>query len=165
MLANWHDSAKRLFEKNAGLAGEIMRELLDADLPPGLRETALAPVVSDQPSGVPIPGTVILVGQARNPLRAIILEFREKREDDSRRRWPYDVMGVWLRHDCPVDLLVICPDDETARWYGEPIRTTLRGYTCHPRAVSLSRLQALIPANGALCVSRSHGARQVAVLK
>jgi hypothetical protein len=150
MPDNWHDSAKKLFEENPGLASEIMRELLDADLPPGLRETVLSPVVSDQPPGVPIPATVILVGQVRNPLRAIILEFQEKRDDARRRRWPHDVMAVWLRHECPVDLLVICPDDETARWCGQPIRTTLRGYTCHPRAASLSRLEALLPANGAL---------------
>lgn len=148
MTPNWHDSAKKLFENNVGLASEIMRELLDADLPPGLPETVLLPVVSDQPPGVPIPGTVILVGQVRNPLRAIILEFQEKKDDRSRRQWPHNVMAVWLHHDCPVDLLVICPDDETARWCGAPIRTTLRGYTCHPRAVSLSRLEALLPAHG-----------------
>ena len=150
MPANWHDSAQKLFEENAGLASEIMRELLDADLPPGLPETVLSPVVSDQPSGVPIPGAVVLVGQVRNPVRAIILEFQENRDDGRRRRWPHDVLGVWLRHDCPVDLLVICPDDEIARWCGEPIKTTLRGYTCHPQAVALSRLEALLPANGAL---------------
>ncbi|MGH3167316.1 MAG: hypothetical protein ACRDN0_15675 [Trebonia sp.] len=150
MPANWHDSAKKLFEENAGLASEIMRELLDADLPPGLPETVLSPVVSDQPTGVPIPGTVILVGHARNPLRAIILEFQATRDDTKRRRWPHDVIAVWQRHDCPVDLLVVCPDDTIARWWAEPIRTTLRGYTCHPRAVSLSRLEALLPATGAL---------------
>src|ERR1700677_30106 len=150
MPANWHDSAQKLFEENAGLASEIMRELLDADLPPGLPETVLSPVVSDQPSGVPIPGAVVLVGQVSNPVRAIILEFQENRDDGRRRRWPHDVLGVWLRHDCPVDLLVICPDDEIARWCGEPIKTTLRGYTCHPQAVALSRLEALLPANGAL---------------
>jgi hypothetical protein len=148
MSANWHDSAKRLFESTPGLASEIMRELLDADLPPGLPETVLSPVVSERPPGTPIPGTVILAGRARNPVRAIIVEFREQRDDRDRRRWPHDVMAIWLRHGCPVDLLVICPDEETARWYGEPIATTLRGYTCHPRAVSVSRLASLLPSGG-----------------
>jgi hypothetical protein len=148
MPANWHDSAKKLFEKYAGLASEIMRELLEADLPPGLPEHVLSPVVSDQPSSVPIPGAVILVGQLHNPLRAIILQFQETMDGSARRRWPHDVMAVWLRHDCPVDLLVICPDETTARWCAEPITTTLRGYNCQPRAVSLSRLESLLPAIG-----------------
>jgi hypothetical protein len=149
MAANWHDSAKDLFAKHPGLASEIMRELLDADLPPGLPEHVLSPVVSDQPSSIPIPGTLILVGQVRNPLRAIILQFQETMDESARRRWPNDVMAVWLRHDCPVDLLAICPDEETARWCAGPIRTTLRGYTCNPRALSLSRLECLLPATGA----------------
>jgi hypothetical protein len=150
MPANWHDSANTLFETYVGLASEIMRELLGADLPPGLPEHMLSPVVSDQPPGVPIPGTLILVGQVRNPLRAIILQFQEAMDDSARLRWPHDVMAVWLRHCCPVDLLAICPDEETARWCAEPIKTTLRGYTCHPRAVSISRLEALLPTNGTL---------------
>jgi hypothetical protein len=148
MPSNWHDSAKRLFERNAGLASEIMRELLDVDLPPGLPETLLSPVLSDKPPGTPIPGTVILIGQPRHPLRAIVLEFRDDKDDSRRRQWPHDVMAIWLHHECPVDLLVICPNEEVARWYAEPITTTMPGYTCHPRAVSLSRLEALLPAAG-----------------
>lgn len=148
MSADWYDSAKRLFEDNAGLTSEIMRELLDVDLPPGLPETLLSPVLSDKPPGVPIPGTVILVGQVRHPLRVIILEFCQDKDDGKRRQWPHDVMAIWLRHGCPVDLLAVCPDEETARWYAEPIATTMPGFTCRPQGVSLSRLEVLLPMTG-----------------
>jgi hypothetical protein len=30
-------------------------------------------------------------------------------------------MALWLRHECPVDVLVICPDKKTAEYYAEPI--------------------------------------------
>jgi hypothetical protein len=147
MSTNWHDSVKRLFEENTGLAGDILRECLDVDLPPGLPLTSLSPVLSEKPPGVPIPGTVILAGRVRNPLRAIILEFQEDKDDGKRRQWPHDVMAVWLHHECPVDLLVVCPDDETARWCAEPISTNQPGYTCRPLAVSLPRVADLMAVN------------------
>jgi hypothetical protein len=30
-------------------------------------------------------------------------------------------MALWLRHECAVDVLVICPDKKTAEYYAEPI--------------------------------------------
>ncbi len=47
-------------------------------------------------------------------------------------QWPRYATSKWLRYECPVDLLVICPDDATADWYAHPIPTKLRGYTHWP---------------------------------
>jgi hypothetical protein len=50
---------------------------------------------------------------------------------------------MWLRHDCPVDLLVICPDEATAEWYAAPIPTSLDGYTHRPRVLLPGRIPAM----------------------
>jgi hypothetical protein len=155
MTHTWYALAKKLFADHAGLTSEIMRELLDVDIPPGLPETVLAPLAADDCGNLTdgaqpdTPATVVLVGHPGNPLRAIVLQFQDGKDDAIRQRWPRGVMAVWLHHGCPVDLLVICPDNETARWHAEPIDTTMPGYVCSPRAISATRLQALLPMNGA----------------
>jgi hypothetical protein len=152
MTENWYDYARNLFGEDTGLAGVILRECLEADLPPGLPQTVMSPVVSDDqpggpsPDGAP-PDAVILVGKIASPVRAIVVEFMAGRDNDRRRQWPRFAASAWAEHQCPVDVLVVCPDEETARWCAEPITTTLRGYTCHPKAISLSTLKASLPAN------------------
>jgi hypothetical protein len=44
-------------------------------------------------------------------------------------QFPRYAAALWLLLRCPVDVLVVCPDDKTARWYTRSIETNLRGYT------------------------------------
>lgn len=140
MPSNWHDSARKLFEESIELAGQILRDLLQVDLPPTLSYTLMSPVLSDKPPGGLIPDLIILAGPVRNPVRAIIVEIQKGIEDGKRRQWPRYATSVWLRHECPVDLLVICPDDATARWAAQSIRTKLDYYTCPPRVLLPDRV-------------------------
>jgi hypothetical protein len=148
MSENWHSYAKKLFEEDAGLAGVILRECLEADLPPGLPQALVSPLVSEDWRGDSGPDALILAGKPATPVRAIVVEFMVTTNAIRRRRWPRFAAAVWAEHQCPVDVLAVCPDEEIARWCAEPITTTLRGYTCHPKAISLSRLEALLPATG-----------------
>lgn len=148
MKENWYDYAKKLFEEDTGLAGVILRECLEADLPPGLPQTMVSPLVSEGHRGNPPPDAVIIAGKLASPVRAIVVEFIAEPDDSRRRQWPRFAAAAWSEHQCPVDVLAVCPDEETARWCAEPITTTLRGYTCHPKAISLSALKAALPATG-----------------
>lgn len=137
MPSNWRDSASALFSRNPGLVGRILRELLATDLPPVVQYTPLAPLPGDEQ---PTPGMVILAGPADDPVRAVILEFQQSRDDDSRRRWPLYAAAVWLSHGCPVDLLVMCPDELTAHWADRPVAAALDGYVCRPHVLLLEDL-------------------------
>ena len=146
MPSPWHDSARRLFEESPELTGRILRELLQVDLEPVIQYTLLTPLGGDEPRegdgaiGAPGPEMVILAGPPDEPVRAVIVEFQQGRDDGARRRWPLHLASVWLGHGCPVDLLVICPDDLTAHWADRPVATALDGYVCHPAVLILENL-------------------------
>lgn len=158
MPSDWHDSARRLFEESPDLAGRILRDLLQVDLPPVIQYTLLTSPGRDKPGAgkrggdepwedeprgddeAPGPGMVILAGPPRDPVRLIVVEFQQGRDDLARRRWPLHRAATWLRHGRPADLLVICPDDLTAHWADRPIATTLDGYVCRPAVLVLEDL-------------------------
>jgi hypothetical protein len=90
-----------------------------------------------------IADTVMVAGPAQKPTRGIIVEIQQSKDKDKRRQWPRYAAAMWLRHDCPVDLLVICPDEATAAWYATPIPTSLDGYTHRPRVLLPARIPAM----------------------
>jgi hypothetical protein len=90
-----------------------------------------------------IADTVMVAGPAQKPTRGIIVEIQQSKDKDKRRQWPHYAAAMWLRHDCPVDLLVICPDEATAAWYATPIPTSLDGYTHRPRVLLPARIPAM----------------------
>ncbi|HEX6449203.1 MAG TPA: hypothetical protein VF060_07065 [Trebonia sp.] len=159
MSSNWYDSARALFTKSPELAGRILQDLLKADLPPVIEYTMLTPLCGDEPDtddgddlygedesaddrvddpfGEPIPEMVILAGPANDPVRAIIVEFVQGRDDAVRHRWPLYAAAIWLSHGCPVDLLVVCSDELTGHWADRPIATALDGYVCRPNVLLL----------------------------
>jgi hypothetical protein len=147
MPSNWHDSVRALFEKSPDLAGRILRDLLKVDLPPVIQYTLLAPLCGDDLcgddeylTGEPVPQMVILAGPPGDPVRAIIVELQQGRDDGARRRWPLYAAAIWLRHGCPVDLLVLCPDELTSHWADRPIATALDGYVCLPVVLLIENL-------------------------
>ncbi|MBO0805128.1 MAG: hypothetical protein J2P25_18885 [Nocardiopsaceae bacterium] len=160
MPSNWYDSARTMLEGNPELAGRILRELLKIDLPPVIQYTVLTPFCSTDPYGddsgaddlcdesppgddspdEPVPEMVILAGPVSEPVRAVVVEFLRDRQDAMRRQWPLHLAAVWLAHECPVDLLVFCPDELTARWADRPIATSLDGYVCRPEILVLEDL-------------------------
>lgn len=155
MPSIWRDSARMLFEESPELAGQILRDLLKVELPPVVQYTLLMPLCGDDmcddlrgerdgdgqdhgnppdggSAGEPVPEMVILAGPPGDPVRAIVVDFQQGRDETMRRRWPRYAATVWLRHGCPVDLLVICADELTAHWADRPIATALDGYVCRP---------------------------------
>jgi len=142
MLTDWLDSTRTLLERNPEIAGRILHELVEADLPPVARYTVLTSArgetgagdrgAADDPSGLPVPEMIILAGPAERPVRAIVVDFLGRRDPEARWRWPLQVSLVWLSHRCPVDLFVFCADELTAHWANRPVATTLDGYVCTP---------------------------------
>jgi hypothetical protein len=170
MPSKWHDSATELFQENPGLAGQILREFMGVDLPAELPLSLAPATFNDRPSRELIADAVIIAGPSRNPARGIIVEIQQDRRESKRRQWPRYAAALWLQHECPVDVLVICPDEETAGWYAEPIRTTLDGYTHRPKVLLPGRVPAITspqdvaanPALGVLSVAYHGTNREVA---
>ena len=145
MSSNWPQAARTLLGRNPGLAGRILRELMKVDLPPVIQYTLLTPVCGDGPPGHPAPEMIILAGPVTDPVHAVVVEFLRGRDHDARRRWPRYAAAVWLAHGCPVNLLVLCPDELTAHWADRPVATSLDDYVCRPAVLILEDLGPIAP--------------------
>jgi hypothetical protein len=77
------------------------------------------------------------------------VELQRARNAGKLRQWPRYAASKWLRYECPVDLLVICPDETTADWYARPVPTALRGYTHWPIIIRSAQVPAMANAEQA----------------
>lgn len=66
-------------------------------------------------------------------------------EQTPKKRWQISryAMAAWLRHKCPVDVLVLCPDEKTATWYAKPLPTALDDCLYRPKPLLPSRVPAI----------------------
>ncbi|GAA2210941.1 hypothetical protein GCM10009850_064000 [Nonomuraea monospora] len=62
---------------------------------------------------------------------AIIVEVQQGKGKNPRQLARY-AAALWLMLDCPVSVLVICPDRADAAFYAQPIDTDLPGYRPQP---------------------------------
>ena len=128
----WHDSGTELFKDDPDFAGRLVR-LAGAELLPGIQ---LMPAPTNQPdrmlSNDVDPDTVLVAGSVKRPERVIIIELQQTYDPAKPRHWSRYAVSQWLRYRCPIELLVICPDDSTAGRYAGPIPTSLDGYTLRP---------------------------------
>jgi hypothetical protein len=100
-------------------------------------------VFNTRPSKELVPDTVILVGSGSKISHGIVVEAQRETTEKKRRQLPRYAAALWLEHECPVDVLVLCPDEATAEWYAEPIPTTVPGFTFLPRALHPRRVPAI----------------------
>jgi hypothetical protein len=78
-----------------------------------------------------------------------VVEAQQERSEGKRQKLPRYAAALWLEFDCPVDVLVICPDETTAAWYAKPIPTKVPGYTFQPRVLHPSRVPSITNARQA----------------
>ncbi|MEV5414224.1 hypothetical protein AB0K60_35985 [Thermopolyspora sp. NPDC052614] len=135
MPAILHDTLAKLLREHPELAIDVLRNRLGVDIPRGL-SVQVAPVeLNDRPSRPLHPDLVLTVGPRQNPVLAIIIEVQNGPMSEKRAMLPRYAAALWLRLDCPVIVLVICPDAAVAAEAAEPIPTTLATYTLTPEVL------------------------------
>jgi hypothetical protein len=65
----------------------------------------------------------------------VVLEVQRKESDRKRFTWPEYMATLRARLECPVALMVVCPNRATAAWCAEPIAMGHPGWTLHPIVV------------------------------
>lgn len=65
----------------------------------------------------------------------ICVEVQLSRKEAKRWSWPVYLMTLRARLRCPVVLLVVVPDEETAAWVRQPIDTGHPGYVLRPLVI------------------------------
>jgi hypothetical protein len=167
----WHDSANELFKDDPEFARRLFR-LAGVELPLDVEFIQAPTNETDRTLSNDLdPDTVLVAGSVKSPKRVIIVELQQAWDPGKLRQWPRYAASKWLRYECPVQLLVICPDDVTADRYAGPIPTSLEGYTHWPIVLRPERVPAFAsaaqamadPAMGIMSVAY-HGAADEAVI-
>jgi hypothetical protein len=146
----WHDSGNELFREDPDFAGRLAR-LAGVHLLPGVQLIPAPTNETDRMLSNDLdPDTVLVAGSVKRPERVIIVELQQAWDPGKLRQWPRYAASKWLRYECPVELLVICPDDSTADRYAGPIPTGLNGYTHWPTILRSARVPSLATAGQAV---------------
>jgi hypothetical protein len=129
------DTLNLLFRNRPAFAVEMLRDRLGVDIPSGVPVQLDVNELNDRPSIDLRPDTVITVGPRHRPLHAVIVEIQQRQEESKRSALPRYAAALWLQQDCPVTVLMVCPQVKTAGWAAWPIPTSLPGYTLTCRVI------------------------------
>ena len=135
-----HDALAELFRFQPALAVALLRDVLGLDLPPhasfDLPETDLSQTMTTEYRA---DGVVLLRDQAGDPVLGVVVEIQRAIDERKRWSWPVYAGALRARWRCPVALLVLCLDDETAAWAQQPIDLgfgqEVRPFAVGPRAL------------------------------
>ena len=142
MPSIWHDTVNELFKRRPEFGAEILRDLMGVEIPPG-HGAVLGPTVFNTRVSKDLAADIVIICDSGSEAKhGIIVEAQQDRLDKKRAQLPRYAAALWLERECPVNVLVICPDEATAAWYAQPIPTTVPGYTFQPRALYPSRVPA-----------------------
>lgn len=98
---------------------------------------------STRPSRDLIADKVVIVGPDQDPDHVIIVEAQQELVDGKLLKMAQYSAAAWLQYNCPADVLVICPDKNTAAWYAQGIVTGMGGSVFRARAVFPDMIPAL----------------------
>jgi hypothetical protein len=138
--SEWHDAYVRLIKEHPKLATKILREVMGIDLAPDLPVSLAPEVLNNRPSADMVTDKMLLIGPEGAPVRVVIVEVQADEKKSKRRQIPRYAMAAWLWFGCPVDVLVLCPDEKTAVWYAEPLPTALEDCLYRPKPLLPSRV-------------------------
>jgi hypothetical protein len=133
MVSSKHNLIVELFRDRPRLVAELLRSVLDLDLPRGVdvedRSADFGKVV---PTEYAADYFAVLTSPDRpDPWLGAIIEVQLRRDDRKRWSWPAYVANAHARHRCPTCLVVITPSPATAAWASQPI-VIGPGSTVHP---------------------------------
>jgi hypothetical protein len=78
-----------------------------------------------------------------NSSASVVVEAQQAKSLKKREQLPRYAAALWLHLRRPVEVLVLCREQDVADWYLPPICTSLRGYTFIPFAVGPRMIQRL----------------------
>jgi hypothetical protein len=132
MVSLSHEAIVDLFNNRPSLGAELLVEALDVRLP-AYDEARIASVdlTVTQPAEYRA-DVVALLLRGGKPVRANIIEVQLAKSEEKRFTWPAYVGVTRDKYRCPVDLLIVAPDDAVASWCAQPIELGVPGFVLTP---------------------------------
>jgi hypothetical protein len=142
MPSRLHESHLLLFRNQPALAAELMRSVLHVSVPEYREAQILSADFTDiQPAEYRADLAIQL--RDEDTVFGIVLEVQLSQDRRKRFVWPVYVSLLRARLECPVELLVVTPDESVARWAARPIEIG-RLNTFTPVVVSPSGIPVLV---------------------
>lgn len=141
VITHEHETPLRLLQDNPKLATEFYCGLLGQRLPDytDVRPGSEAITRLDRPEKEDCDGVEVYY-HGEIPVFALVFEVQRRPDDDKYYIWPDYLVSIRTRLRCPVALVVICPNERTARWAAEPIETGHLAFTLVPFVVGPDRI-------------------------
>lgn len=118
-----HEALVQLVRAAPGMVVELLRPIL-GELP-AATVRVLPQVTAAELVSLDLPeyraDAVIVLGEAKAPDEAFVVEVEGRAAARKRRVWPFFVAGFGLRYGCPVTLVIFALDEEVAAWCRVPI--------------------------------------------
>lgn len=138
-----HEVPLDLFRNQPALAPELL-QAVSGIKPPEYEQISLgSETLTDcKPTEYRCDSTVLL-GDPKRPDLAIVVEVQLKPDERKRYSWPVYLSTLRARRECPVTLLVLCPDKNTTAWCREPIESGHQGWVLRPWVLNLTEAPAV----------------------
>jgi hypothetical protein len=132
-----HEGIIHLVREKPAFAADLLRDILHVAVPPfssaRLSEATLNNLVPTEYTA----DAVVLLGN-KKPVFGIILEAQIREDPQKLFTWPVYALTARAQHRCPFVVLVVTPNDATARWAAQPIELgggTWRALVVGPKGI------------------------------
>ncbi|MBO4270919.1 hypothetical protein GSF24_09765 [Microbispora triticiradicis] len=137
MLTIEHEAVIRLFQERPDLAAGLLARSLDVQLPEFDYAAVESADLTELTPASRHADSVIVFRRKRpgadpEPVVAVIVEVQRGRDPGKMWSWPMYLVSLRTRLECPVMLLVICPEAAIARWCSRPIELGHPGLVLTP---------------------------------
>ncbi|WP_283133678.1 hypothetical protein [Rhizohabitans arisaemae] len=134
-----HEMPIELFRNRPDLAAALLKEPLGVDVPVYAEARIECADFTDVKPTEYRADMVITFRESTDPQAqpklAVIVEVQRREDRQKRLTWPVYLATVRHRMDCPVMLLVLCPNDKVARWCTGEIAMGPPGWNLRPFAL------------------------------
>jgi hypothetical protein len=120
MPSHLHEALLFLFRNRPGLAPELLRDALNAELPAYTESRVESAELTDIQPAEYRADLVVLLYDGK-PVRGIVVEVQLSSDEDKRYTWPTYAVCLRSRIRCPVCVLVVTAHESVARWARAPI--------------------------------------------
>ena len=121
MVSSLHEAMHRIFREDPGLFARATRAL---DIPPFETPISATPLPTDLTENRPVERRVDTLMRIKAPSGEYLLAVEAQVEPDENKHnsWTYYMAHLYAKYKLPPVLLVVCKDQQTAKWAARPVR-------------------------------------------
>ncbi|MFI0820616.1 hypothetical protein ACH4TX_31410 [Streptomyces sp. NPDC021098] len=156
MVSSSHEALHRIFQEDTGAIVRALRKLLGVPFPDTSKTFVVSPDLTEIAPVERRVDTLLQVETEKHGTYLFAIESQSRRDKDKPAAWAYYLSYMYAKFGHQPVLIVLCPDDATARWAARPI---ILGLPSHPSLTV--RPLVLGPGNTPLITDAKEAARDV----